>query len=140
MEEVTRGQDPKFMTPQGVTTGSVASVTKSEMLIELRNDVEAYKKALESAEKNYLNYKEQLDVDIAQWEILLKPGAIRKIVPERNYELDEKYWEASEKKQAFAIRQDRAIAEGQLKQLQNTVDNCKRALENATAKLKRFEE
>ena len=123
----------------GVKDDKIANVTKEEMLGELRHDVEAYEKAIDNAQKDVDNYKEQLELDIKHWDLLVKPGAIRKINPERVFEQDEAYWEIAEKKQNYAIREQRAMAEGKLKQLESVVEGAKEAKKLAEAKLARFE-
>ena len=139
-ETLVNTNNEKYMQGLGVTEGTIAQVTKDEMLKNLRNDVTSYEKALENAKKDYDNYKEQLDLDIRLWEITNKPKAMELIVPERNYELDPAFSEIAQKKQFFKNRQDRAVGEGQLKLRETKVNDVTSALERAKEKLKKFED
>jgi hypothetical protein len=137
---IDNGNKPEYMQPMGVTTGTVAQVTKQEMLRNLREDVKSYEKVTEDAKKTLENYKEQVAVDLRVYELMLEPGAMRKLNPERGYETKDEYWDLVYKKQEFKIREDRAIMEGQLKQLENDVKVREEALKNAAEKLRKFEE
>jgi hypothetical protein len=134
------GNKQEFMQPQGVTTGTVAQVTKQEMIRNLQEDVNSYQKVTDEAIKTLANYKEQAAVDLRTYELMLEPNALRKIVPERNYELTDEWWGLIYKKQEFDIREKRAIIDGHIKRLENDVTVREEALKNAIAKLKKFEE
>lgn len=138
MEE-DKGNKPEFMQPQGVTTGTVAQVTKEEMLRNLREDVKSYEKVTEDAKKTLAMYREQAAVDLRTFELMLEPNALRKINPERNYELKDEWWTLIEKKQRYDIREKQAIIEGTIKRLEHELSIKEEALKNATEKLRKFE-
>lgn len=106
----------------------IGTVMVEQLLEERENDVKAYTKALENAEKDLANYEEQLNVDREIWEILEKPGAVRMLNPNRAFEKDDRYWELMEKKQAFQLRSDRDRADGQIKYLEQQIKFAKEAL------------
>jgi len=129
----------KYMQGLGVTEGTVAKVTHEEMVKNLKNDVTSYTTALENAQKDLANYKEQYDLDKELWDMLETPGAITKIEPQREYEKNPRYWQIAEKKQFYENREKRAVGEGQLKQREDRVKHVTEALERAKEKLKKFE-
>jgi len=141
MEEKTRDVDnEKYMQGLGVKEGTIAQVTKDEMIKNLRNDVTGYETALESSKKALVNYREQLEVDKQLWDITEKLGAMEPINPEYNYQKDPEFAQIAMKKQYFQNRQERAIADGQLKQFEDKVTNVTEALARAKEKLKKFED
>jgi len=132
------GNDEKFMQDLGVKEGKIAELTSEQMIINLKNDVEAYGKALDKAIKDKEHYIKQLDVDKELWSILEQPGVIKKIKPVFIYEENPRYWELQEKKFGFKLDMDKAMAEGQLKQLEDNIKYTTEALEGAKEKVKRF--
>lgn len=132
------GNKEQFMTPMGVTNDTIAQVTKEEMHKNLTKDVEAYQKALETAQREHANYKAQVDIDLEMYEIMSQPNAIRKIVPEREYEKSDRFWELATEKHKFKVREDKTIIEGQLKMMADKIQNIEGALQRAKDKLERF--
>jgi len=138
-DTIVNTNNEQYMQEQGVTEGSVAKVTHEAMVENLRNDVESYTKALENAKADLENYAEQYNLDKELWDMLEAPGAINKIVPDRFYEQNPRYWEIAAKKQFYDNREKRAVGEGQLKQREDRVKHVTEALERAKEKLKKFE-
>lgn len=120
------------------TQDELAQITAEQLLEELENDVQAYEKAVEKAEKDLANYTEQLAVDEQLWAILEKPGSVRKLQPTHEYETDENWFELMHQKQLYQLRQDRAVAEGTVKQLKATVEGAKEAQAKTIKKLEEF--
>lgn len=124
----------------GVKDDSLAKITKEEMLDNLRNDVESYTKALETARKDLANYKEQADVDLAVFDLLERDGAIDRVNPEFVYQTYPEWKDLAMKKQLFKHREQRATIKGTLERLETMVKTDEEALKNAQAKLKKFQE
>ena len=126
------------MEEQVVNNEELETLTEEQMLENLKADVTAYEKALEKAIADKANYQEQFDVDKEIHELTLKPGALKMINPTYAFQTDEKFLVLQEKKQAFRVRQDLAVAEGQLKQFDDQISNIQQALSNAKEKLAKF--
>jgi len=116
----------------------VEQLTAEQMKENLENDVRAYTKSLADAKESKSDYLEQLEVDKQMWDILDKPNSIRKLIPVFEYEKDPMWAELQQKKQWYKIRQDRAVAEGTVKQLDDQIKSIEEALESAQAKLDKF--
>jgi hypothetical protein len=104
----------------------------------IENDIVAYTEMLDKHTKDLANYNEQLEVDKELWEILSKPGSIRVVNPTRVFEQNERYWELAEKKQAFKLREDKAMAESTIKGLNHAIEQTALALDTAKEKSLKF--
>ena len=120
---------------QSVKDDELAVATEEQLLDNLKNDVKAYTKALEDAKKAKEDYIEQFEIDKKIWEIVSRPNALEKLNPVYAFEKDPEFVKLQEKKQAYKIRQDKAIGEGQLKQFDIQIENTEKALERAKEKL-----
>lgn len=129
----------QYMQGLGEKDDVIGKVTEVEMLENLENDVDALTKAVENAQKDLDNFKPQLELDERLWNLLSQPGALRKKKSDFVFEDSDEYWDINEKRQAFKIRQDRALARSHLTQLENTVEDTTRALERAKEKLAKFQ-
>jgi hypothetical protein len=137
-EKIDNGNEEQYMQGMGVTTDKEAEVLEQNMLKNLANDVEAYERALQKHIEDKANYEEQLQIDLDSWEILLKPGALKKINPTYVFEEDPKWHELQEKKQAYKIREERAVGEGALRQYDMLIEETARSLASAKEKLAKF--
>ena len=122
----------------GVQGDDLAQITEEQMLGNLQNDVKAYERSLETAEKDKFNYDEQLAVDKQLWAILEKPGALIKLKPEHEYEKDPEYWRLQELKFGYKLRMDKAMAEGRSEELNVRIKTTTKALQDAKDKLERL--
>jgi hypothetical protein len=116
----------------------IGTIVEEQLIENLKNDIAAYEKALESLQKEKANYEEQLEIDFKIQDIMLKPGNLRKVAPEREFEKDPEFWDLAEKKQAFAVRQDRAIARGQLDSFEKQLSDLQRKRDSAIEKYNKF--
>lgn len=123
---------------QGIQNDEVATITEEQMLDNLKNDVKAYTKSLEDAKKSKEDYIEQYEIDKKIWDIVSRPGALEKLSPIYAFEKDPEFVKLQEQKQAYKIRQDRAIGDGQLEQFDIQIKNTEEALERAKKKLEIF--
>jgi ABC-type oligopeptide transport system ATPase subunit len=121
-----------------VVEEEAVALTAEQMVANYENDVKAYTKALEDAVKQLKDYNEQLEIDSQMWDILDKPGSIRRLDPMFVYEKDPKWSELQQKKQYYKIRQDRAVAEGTVKQYEDQIVSITEALKSANEKLDKF--
>jgi len=124
--------------PVQVVEEVAEQLTAEQLKENLENDVKAYTKALGEAHKSLDDYNEQLVIDNQMWDILDKPGSIKRLNPLFEYEKDPKWAELQQQKQYYKIRQDRAIAEGTVKQLEDQIKSIESALESAQKKLDKF--
>lgn len=132
------GNEEQYMQGIGEKDDSIGKVTEEQMLKNLQNDVEAFTKAVKNAQDDLDNFLPQLELDKRMWDILEKEGNFRKIKPDYVFEEDEEYWKVQEEKQKFKIRQDKALAEGHLKQLEYILENSKKGLKKSEEKLAKF--
>jgi hypothetical protein len=123
---------------QEQTEDAAVTLSAEQAVANLKNDVKAYTKSLEMAEADLANYIEQLDVDKQMWDILEKEGSVRRLNPMFEYENDPNWDKLQHKKQLFKLKQDRAMAEGTVKQFEDQIKNTQRAIEEAKEKLDRF--
>lgn len=120
------------------TQDEQSEVTAKQLLVEMERDVAAYEKSIEQTTKDIANYEEQLEVDKQLWDILEKPGSTRKLSPDYEYQTDEKWWDLMHKKQMFQLRQDRAIADGKIKQMRTVLEETNKAYDGAKERLTKF--
>ena len=120
----------------GVTQGEVAEVTEEKMIESLNNDIEGMEKRLVQIKLEKKNYKEQFELDCEIWDILQKPGSMRMISPEHEFQKNDKYWELQERKQAFKIRESRVVGEGTLKGYDQQEEEITKRLKSTKLKLK----
>lgn len=113
-------------------------LSAEQAVANLENDVKAYTKSLELAEKDMENYLEQLEIDKQMWDILEKEGSVRRLNPMFAYEQDPNWDKLQHAKQLYKIRQDRAMAEGTIKQYEDQIESIKKAIESSKEKLARF--
>lgn len=139
-QHVDVGNEEQYMQAPGVTDDSIAEVGNAEMIENFENDVKAYETKLADTIKEKENEQIQFDIDCGIWDILSKPGAIRKKELSYPFEEDEKYWELTEKKQQFKIRQERALGEQRLKGYDHQIEVLTEALEKAKKKLAKFKD
>ena len=123
---------------QGVTNDEQAVLTEEQMLENLKSDVDAYTKALENAIEDKKNYEDQFALDKRIWEIVSRKGALEKLTPVYAFEKDPEFVKLQEEKQAYKIRQDSAIGEGNVKQYDIQIENTEKALTRAKEKLEKF--
>jgi len=122
----------------GIKNDEVATVTEEQLLVNLKNDVEAYTEALKKAKEDKENYAEQFELDKQIWKIVSAEGALEKLKPVYAFEKDPEFVKLQEKKQAYKIRQDKAMGEGTLKQFDESIKNTEKALNSAKEKLDTF--
>jgi len=115
-------------------------LTAEQLVANLENDVKAYTKSLEDAEKSLEDYLRQYEYTKKMWDILSEKDAVRKLNPDYQYETKEEWWELMEIKQADKIRQDRAVSEGTIKQFEVQIEGIKEAIISSQAKLDKFME
>jgi hypothetical protein len=130
--------EEKYMQELGVKDDEIATLTAEQQVENLKSDVEAYTKALANANKDYDNYKEELDIDYLIWDNITKPGALKKLEPTHEYHKDDEYWRLQELKQKLNIKKEKTQAEATLKQYKSVIENTEKALESSKEKLVRF--
>ncbi len=123
---------------QKQTEDKIEKITAEQLKVNLESDVKAYTKSLEDAKKGLENYTRQLKYSQEMWDILSEKDSIRRIEPQFNYELNEKWWELMHQKQLDKIRQDKAVSEGTLAQLKQQVVDTENALKASKEKLEKF--
>lgn len=114
----------------------IESQYKEELLTEIKN----FEDTIEKTQQDLDNFKEQWENDLVIYDEMLKEGAIRRINPEFNYELSDRYWNAREKQLGYKFRMDKHMAEAKMQQYQTIIDTSKEQLEQAQQKLKELEE
>jgi hypothetical protein len=117
---------------------TAVKLSAEQALATLENDIVAYTNSLELAIKEKENYIVQLEIDKGMWTILEKEGSTARLNPSFKYETDPEWAVLQHKKQLYKIRQDRAMADGQVQQYEDAIENTKRALEESKEKLTRF--
>jgi len=132
------GKEKEFNEPISVKD-DIGAITGKQQYEEYLSDVKAYGLALENHKKDLENYKEQLDIDLKLWDILRKPGSVRKLNPTVEYEKDPQWAELMHKKQLYQIRADEARAAGTMSGFEHTIVSTEKALESAKERLEKFQ-
>ena len=135
MEQEIKEQEEAVVIDTTEVQEEAVKLTAEQMKLNLENDVKAYTKSLEDAIKAKEDYMEQLEIDEQMWQILEKPDSIRRLNPMFEYEKDPMWVELQQKKQYYKIRQDRAVAQGTVKQLDEQIKFIEEALASAQSKL-----
>ena len=125
---------------QGVTNDEVAEVTEKKMIDSMQNDLDGLNKRLGQVVLEKQNYKDQFDLDCQVWDILQKPGSMNMLVPNHEFQKDPKYWELQERKQAFAIREDRAKGIGTIKGFDIQIEELKTRIKSTEIKFKNIKD
>jgi hypothetical protein len=95
-------------------------------------DVRAYERSLEQLHKNKENYITQLEVDKKIWEILEADDAMVYVGEAKfKFEQNPEYWRLQHEKNKFKIRESKAVADGTLKQMDDSIKQTEEALQRA---------
>ena len=123
-----------------VANDEIGQVTANQLKENLQHDIESIETRLGQIEKEKANYNKQVEIDQKIWDIIQKPGALRKIVPEFEFEKDPVYWEAQEEKNNYKIRENQALIDGQLSYYDKQTEELLLRLESAKEKLLALED
>ena len=131
-------EEMKMEEKQKQVEEKIETLSAEQLKKNLESDVKAYTKSLENAIRDLENYSRQLDYSERMWNILSKKDAIKRIEPLFNYEKEGEWWDLMHEKQLDKIRQDRAVAQGTLKQFENSIKDTEEALKSSQDKLEKF--
>jgi hypothetical protein len=118
----------------------ITNVTDEEMVKTLLNDVHSYENALEDSKKDLENYNIQVVFDEKLWEILEKPGSIRKIENTMVFETTPGYWELIEEKERYKIQLEKNKVAATKKQFEDRISHITEELNRAIEKYEKFSE
>jgi hypothetical protein len=104
----------------------------------LENDVNIITKNLEQLHKEHTNYEDQWVIDKEVYELMSKPGALRKVEPAINVELEDRYWELKELQFGYKKREEFHKAEAYLANKERQIEIAEENLKGAVERLESF--